>query len=614
MLLNGGDMNTHDLTKIYQINHILSPSPTYNIVCCLDNRLFGPLFVLMVSAKTYLKRPITFWILQSNFTNKEKDKLEEFCTSQGINVHIISIPYSDFEIFTSYFTHMGYPIESIYYFLSHHYLPNDIKRALFVDIDVMFLKDISYLYDIDFEDSWLVGMVDYDEKSIYEKIDLIEGKKPHVYTRILFNNECIINTGVLLLNLDKLRKENITLQSFYDIADPEVDQEIHLADQTLLNRFIGLNVKILPSYYFNCFAPRIDKYESYFQNKGKYKCVNEVYLYNKLDEGKTTSIIHFVTCTKPWKMLINIDINNEIELKPCEIQLIPLYKKWWSLPRNIPSNIYIRLVANSINSCIGHTRYEYARKLMEIKTEYGLPSYNAIWNRYIETLPSFYELYMLNSVYANILLIYLCPAIKIQISITKNLANISIYLESQKLTDSDSEFISVFLASHSSFTHSSNSTHEILSYPTLSIDDSIKLFPNLLQHLYMVFYASSIFRQKFDAHYIIPHTFHYTNLAIQYGRIICIPQNHEFYKNSEIDVYLVQNKYIYMRSRQEGNYINMIDEFGNINLKTQITLFPIRSIAYRRFAIMINKKFLSANKNGEISLVSHCKEWEIFKY
>ena len=72
----------------------------------------------------------------------------------------------------------------------------DIKKIIYFDSDTLIYKDLTKLYNYDIEGKYLVGMPEYVNEIFFKK------------NKISFNN--FINTGVLLCNLEELRKDNIS--------------------------------------------------------------------------------------------------------------------------------------------------------------------------------------------------------------------------------------------------------------------------------------------------------------------------------------------------------------------------------------------------------------------
>ena len=108
----------------------------------------------------------------------------------------------------------------------------DIDRILYLDGDTLVLKDLNEMYHAEFfNDNYVLGTLDYFSNGI----DYL-GIKSKIF----------INSGVLLLNLKTIRKDN----KIYDLLNLTLSN-IHLKgyDQTLINYVFYPKIGIMPSKY-----------------------------------------------------------------------------------------------------------------------------------------------------------------------------------------------------------------------------------------------------------------------------------------------------------------------------------------------------------------------------
>lgn len=91
-----------------------------------------------------------------------------------------------------------YP-ETIYYrLLAHKYLPNDIKRILYLDADVLCINDLSRLYELDFEGNLYAAASHSGLTNVKNVINNVRlGAE---------SGESYFNSGVLLMNLEGIRR------------------------------------------------------------------------------------------------------------------------------------------------------------------------------------------------------------------------------------------------------------------------------------------------------------------------------------------------------------------------------------------------------------------------
>ena len=143
-------------------------------------------------------------------------------------------------------------------------VPQNVNKLLYLDVDMVCTGDISELYDIEFEDKIWVGCIDGG----IELADLERIQVPSNYK--------YINSGVLLINVQKIRKlykeEDMVRLIMKNL------KYIKYCDQDFINKEFNDEIKIIDSKY-NLLA----------------KCVR----YNELKEKPL--IIHYAGSIKPWQ-------------------------------------------------------------------------------------------------------------------------------------------------------------------------------------------------------------------------------------------------------------------------------------------------------------------------
>ena len=116
-------------------------------------------------------------------------------------------------------------------------LSNFVKenKVLYIDTDAIVRKDISNVWNYDISNFYVAGVKDYGiiEDGIIEKYN-ITGK--------------YINSGFVVFNLDKIRKENIMKQWFKLINT----KKLVFPDQDALNIVCQHHELYLPSMYNSC--------------------------------------------------------------------------------------------------------------------------------------------------------------------------------------------------------------------------------------------------------------------------------------------------------------------------------------------------------------------------
>lgn len=166
---------------------------------------------------------ITYHILCSpDFTDNNISILKSLMNQYSSNIEMI------FYNMTNNFMNLNNKrfTQATYYRILIPILTN-IDRILYLDADTLVLKDLTEMYEVEFNDNYVLGTLDY----LTSGIDNL-GIKSKKY----------INAGVLLLNLEKIRKDN----KIYDLL-----KYIRLLgnDQTLINYVFYPKIGIMPSKY-----------------------------------------------------------------------------------------------------------------------------------------------------------------------------------------------------------------------------------------------------------------------------------------------------------------------------------------------------------------------------
>lgn len=139
-------------------------------------------------------------------------------------------------------------------------LPSDVGKVLYLDSDTIVLKGIGSLYHRSMDGSTVAGALDLNSESLGRNLDT-----PHY-----------INSGVLLINLDRWRAEQVTARCIgWVAANPSLAR---LGDQCAINAVLKDQLQLIEPHW-NCYV--------------------------RLPTGKMSvaspSILHFIGLAKPWK-------------------------------------------------------------------------------------------------------------------------------------------------------------------------------------------------------------------------------------------------------------------------------------------------------------------------
>jgi lipopolysaccharide biosynthesis glycosyltransferase len=164
-------------------------------------------------------------------------------------------------------------------------MPEEMKKALYLDCDTIITDDISELWKMDVSGYTIYGVKDCIGKAYKENIGLDR-------------NAVYVNAGVLIINLEKLRKINIgeSIGMFLNTYA----KRMNYSDQDLLNGVFHGNFGVLNAKY----DVMTLQYAYDYDEIRKIRHPTNYYSKEEFIESKThPAIVHFTTCMlaiRPW--------------------------------------------------------------------------------------------------------------------------------------------------------------------------------------------------------------------------------------------------------------------------------------------------------------------------
>ena len=155
---------------------------------------------------------------------------------------------------------------TIYYRLFIPAMFPQYDKGIYIDSDVVLNGDIAELFDTDIKDNYIGACTDMSIQEVPELVDYIENA-------VGVDRKKYINSGVLLLNLKKLR---------------EVELDSHF-------------LRLLNTYHFDCVAPDQDYINALCNGKIYYLGEEWDAMPNdNKQELENPKLIHFYLFSKPW--------------------------------------------------------------------------------------------------------------------------------------------------------------------------------------------------------------------------------------------------------------------------------------------------------------------------
>lgn len=197
-------------------------------------------FVVIHSILKCSKERYRFTILTQDEIKDETDRLAKllyrFYTNFSVSIKKIDRDlFCDIKIFSPHIT------QASFYRLLIPELVTGYDKCIYLDSDILVDSDLQELFDIELKDHYLAGVKDchiFTDGSTMTKHQMDLG---------IPSLKSYINAGVLLMNLKKMREDNLVIRFL-----KEVKKENRFEDQDVLNFCCYGFIKILP-LRFNLF-------------------------------------------------------------------------------------------------------------------------------------------------------------------------------------------------------------------------------------------------------------------------------------------------------------------------------------------------------------------------
>lgn len=288
---------------------------------------FAPYFaVLLQSIIDYAneKNNYDIIVLERSVTKENKQIIASMVENKNnISVRYINPEYllNNIDLYIS----LDRLAREAYYTLITPYMLKNYDKILALDSDLILQGDVAEIYNHNVDNYlaastkeivWM-GYLNID-KSLYKYCkEILHLDNPFEY----------VNTGVVVLNLKKIREE---FKLNY-IIDKARKNKYRCLEQDMINMLFNGQIK-----FINC------KYNHYTNNNAIIANMlnNAPFAYNKLYEkiNNTPYVIHFVGSPKPWS-----DTN------------IPFANKWWEIARKTP--FYEMILQRMMQEQSGHVSF-----------------------------------------------------------------------------------------------------------------------------------------------------------------------------------------------------------------------------------------------------------------
>ena len=270
------------------------------IVFAINNNYIKQLATVIISIlkNSSKNNQYEFNILSTDLSSKNKEKL---LSLKYLNKNTIfnyidmneTIKNFDLEKYMSRRDDYKYiSIETYFRFFIPELFPQ-YEKILYLDADMLVLQDLEDLYNTDIKDYYLGAIQDTVLEVFFLYENIRTRTKPKRIYKDYFTEKLrkkrtdYFNAGVLLLNLDKIRQDNMVTK-LWEYAAKESPLEFQ--DQDVLNSVFDGYVKYL-DYKWNTLKD-LNWFATQIKDKKKQRYLFQTY--------KQPGIFHYVGGNKPW--------------------------------------------------------------------------------------------------------------------------------------------------------------------------------------------------------------------------------------------------------------------------------------------------------------------------
>lgn len=190
-------------------------------------------------------------ILYTNISQDNQEKIKKY-ERENINIEFVDLNYYIEKVKNKLYTR-DYYTKSTYFRLFITDLYPQFNKALYLDSDIVILSDIADLYNVEMENNLVAGIPDGAVQTVpvfQEYVEKVIG---------IADYRNYFNAGVLVMNLDELRKFNFQQKFLYLLETVKFSVA---QDQDYLNRLCKGRVKIIENGWDTMPIPELQVEES----------------------------------------------------------------------------------------------------------------------------------------------------------------------------------------------------------------------------------------------------------------------------------------------------------------------------------------------------------------
>lgn len=176
---------------------------------------------------------ITFHIFSADMKQYSREKLKKLEN----NYVIINFQEIDKSLFESFPEKENISREAYFRFCLPSLLP-ECKRVIYLDCDTLVVNSLIDFWEVDLTDNYVAGV---------NESDMLNRNKDYRHSIGFLDDDVYINSGVMLMNLEKMREDNIEQKLF--ATAHEFKDIIQYQDQDVINLTLKGHIKAVSSIY-----------------------------------------------------------------------------------------------------------------------------------------------------------------------------------------------------------------------------------------------------------------------------------------------------------------------------------------------------------------------------
>lgn len=226
---------------------------------CDDNySKYAGVVITSILANANKDDKLNIFILDGGISENKKEEILSLKSIKDCKINFININEADFDDYKQIKTHKYITLATYYRLKLASLLPN-IDKIIYFDCDMVINSSLKELFNVNLDNCLIAGVPDINKKMV--KL-----------------NPNYVNAGMLIFNLNLIRKNNIE-QEFLNFTKDNFEN-INCGDQTIINEVCKKQIKLLNSTW--------NVQSSNFTNRSSY--INN------------PNIVHFVAKNKPWSL------------------------------------------------------------------------------------------------------------------------------------------------------------------------------------------------------------------------------------------------------------------------------------------------------------------------